>query len=282
MTSCNNRPLTAALSPVANGRWNKREKVAVYCCLNLIGLSVAMFNIVCAYGDINRKKLTVREHFRHNRTPNGFEAVIVANIVLIVGVLFGRQVLLAIWICAYSCILLICCVQSIAEDEFPWTPGVSRSSTIWIMDTFKMPEEKRPAVAISITLCCLMLIFVVFMIKGLESYRKRQERICRLGMYGRHCNNQDRLGHLRNLLLQAIHDRDPLDYTLGGDPQQSVTSEDRPPAYSDLEDGTSNINTSSTMPPPFEDAIKEGGKGCTDEVDIKKECKNVKNDAITV
>ncbi len=261
MTSNNHRRMDAT-----NER-ARRERAAVYCFLNLVGLSVAMFNIICAYKDVNRNRINKED-------TNGLEGIIILNLVLLVGILFGRQLLLATWICVYSCILLSSCIQTMINDEFPWVPGISHSSTVWIMSTFNLPEKKRPVVATALTLGGLMLIFVVFMTKSLESYKKRQERICRTGIHGRQCSNQDRLGHLRSLLLQALQERDPPRYALSSDPPHTAAPEDNPPAYSDLEEGTSNLNSSSTMPPAFEDAVKEGGDSAG-EAD-KEEFKNVK------
>lgn len=163
------------VSASSGRRWHFRERACVRLLLNFLALFVAGFNIVCAYADVNRKN-TVSPSRGGLGRANGYEAVIIANLILMVGVVFGRQLLISVWLCAYSFILVICSIQSILGNDFPWTPGISYSSTNWVMERLDLHESIRPVVATTITLTCFMLVFLVFMVKGILKFQRVQSR----------------------------------------------------------------------------------------------------------
>ncbi len=233
--------------PPRHQRRGREKKACAGLFLNFIAFAVAGMNILWAYSDVNRKHLVLNGGMGR---ANGYEAIIISNLVLMVGVLFGRQVLVAIWICVYAFILVLCSIKSVVESHFPWTPGVSYSSTIWIVAHFKLHEAVRPLVAIVVTLSCFLLVFLVFMVKGILKVQKTQARHVQgeaptgtttaavTGERGVASGSRHRLGGLWELLRQSSRSS-----SCGSSENGSL------PAYSDLE--------SSTVPPPqYEDAIK--------------------------
>ncbi len=139
------------------------------CLVNTACVSIAAFNMACAYfDDTLRRKETKGQQERGAAagSASGYEAVVIANLCLVVGALFRRQLLVAIWLCTYAFILAVCCVQSITEDEFPWTPGVSRTAGAVIADALEMRVDMRPVAAVALMLACFSYVFIVFMARG--------------------------------------------------------------------------------------------------------------------
>jgi hypothetical protein len=226
-------------------------------CSQLMVKSVLLFvacaNVAFAYGDANWNSF----RDRHNLgKANGFEVgtrqqvinankacplsqvVIVLNLVLVVGALFHRQLLLGLWVLGYSFILLTCAVHTMIYRVFPWTPGVSYTATVTIMDNFKMEENTRPVVAVTICLIFYIVVFMIFVGKELGKLRTD-------GNGTRVTVRAVAAVPTASSRLAALL-RSDFDLTLPSPPCASP-----PPSYSDLEE-----MDGSTLP-PYSAAVKQ-------------------------
>ncbi len=227
-----------------------RDRAMLNCCLNIIALLVAFFNIICIYSDDNGHQKIAQSD--QDFTYRGFqvESLIIVNLLLILGVLLRWYVMFAVWICAYTFVIVVCCAISVWKGTFLWTAGISYTSTIGFMDMFNLSERSRPLVAVSVALTELLAVSLVFVTKGMKRCMKKD------APPGPPNRNQENLGRFRNLLRQTLQEqqrRPTVDQSF--DQLTSSTQSDGLPAYSDLEFGT-NTSSNHTQPPAFDETNK--------------------------
>jgi len=232
--------------------------------LNLLAIFVVAVNIISAYEDgfNNRHKsgaanpqdaMFLESVAKTN--GQGYEAIIIVNLVLMVGILFNRQLLIATWIVVYAFILALSSIQSIVENKFPWTPGISVTAAMWMRDHFHLDHSMMAVAATSLTLTCFLLVFMVFMFKGLMKISDAPPLSRRpLPPLPMSSSSSRAMECARvQAMAEAIRDQMRRGTTSPLFTSTATTSlSDTPPAYSDLE------GNQSSQPPLYEDAMKQG------------------------
>ena len=108
-------------------------------------------------------------------SDSGYDVVMITNLFLIVGSVLDWYILVAFWILVYAFIIIYCSAKFVITSAFPWTPGISYTAAVLIMDKFDFASGLKPMVAIMYTLVNFLIVFLVFLVTAVLDFKKNLE-----------------------------------------------------------------------------------------------------------
>ncbi len=138
--------------------------------LRSVAICIGTINVWLVISD-KQRMLSTRGY--EGISDSGYDVVMITNLFLIVGSVLDWYILVAFWILIYAFIIIYCSAKFVITGVFPWTPGISYTASVVILDKMEFSSGGlRPMVAIMYTLANFLMVFLVFLVTAVLDFKK--------------------------------------------------------------------------------------------------------------